>query len=103
METPTHYTLTRIAHPTWCPEILESYLDSASGELFTGAYLKHAVGDSEVVSAHVAKVVMTDPGLKHHYTCEPPFQEPIVEPMAEPKVESVTEVSSSSVQEALPK
>ena len=70
---PTHYTLTRIAHPTHNPELLETYIDAKDGEQFTGGYLKHGVGETQLVTAYVAGVVMTDPGLRQHYTCDPPW------------------------------
>lgn len=80
MQGPTHHTLTRTRHQVAGgaaphePEVLETYIDGADGEKWTGGYLRHAIGDSQIVSPHVARVVMTDPGLRRHYACEPPVE-----------------------------
>lgn len=94
METPNQYTLTRTRHQVKPgeaphePELLETYVDAKDGELWTGGYLRHEIGDSQVVPAHVAGVVMTDPGLRKHYRCEPPFV------LSESKTTTETEAGS---------
>lgn len=76
---PTHHTLTRTNHQCDAgaaphePEVLETYVDGADGELWTGGYLRHKIGESQLVPAHVARVVMADVGLRKHYTCDPPI------------------------------
>jgi hypothetical protein len=76
---PTHHTLTRTRHQCAAgaaphePETLDTYVDGADGEMWTGGYLRHQIGDSQLVPAHVARVVMGDPGLRLHYACEPPI------------------------------
>jgi len=83
---PTQYLLTRTKHqvaegqPPQEPELLESYIDGKDGEMWTGGYLRHAIGESQLVPAHVAQVVMGDAGLRKHYTCEPPIA--VGEPIA---------------------
>ncbi len=77
--TPTHHTLTRVSHqadpgqPPHEPEVLETYVDSSEGDMWTGGYLRHQIGDTQLVPAHVARVVMADPGLRKHYMCDPPI------------------------------
>jgi hypothetical protein len=76
---PTSYTLTRTPHqvgagePPQEPELLETYIDGRDGSAWTGGYLRHEIGDAQVVPAYVAEIVMGDPGLRKHYRCDPPF------------------------------
>lgn len=87
---PTSYTLTRIANLDYNPELLETYVDGTDGEPWTGGSLRHEVGDSQIVNAHVAAIVMTDPGLRAHYRCDPPFVSDVVETLVETHTSGLT-------------